>query len=125
MLQHFRWHAEGFLVGQELLWRQDWEDERQEKRSVRHQGRDDDRFEDAPVPALGEGLDEYRPAREKHGICDVKVIGSRALQDEQDENAHVDDAHHAVGSAALAEQVEVEAREPNRQVEGMHSKDLE
>jgi len=37
-------------------------------------------------------------------------------QDEQEKNAHVDNAHHAVGFAALAEQVEVEAREPDREV---------
>ncbi len=115
------------MVGQELFWRQDGEHERQHKRSDCHQGRDDDRFEDAPAPfpALDEGLDEYCPAREEHRICDAKVIGSCVLHDEQDENAHVDDAHHAVGFAAPAEQVEVEAREPNRQVEEVHSQELE
>ena len=52
-------------------------------------------------------------------------IGSRALQNEQDENAHVDDAHHAIAFSALAEQVEVQARAPDRQAEGVCSKDRE
>jgi hypothetical protein len=85
----------GFFVGQELLWRQDREHERQPKRRVRHQGRDDERFEDAPAafPTLDEELDEYRPARAEHGICGAKVIVFCVLRDKQDENAYADDAY--------------------------------
>ena len=68
--------------------------------------------------ALDERLDEQRPAREEHRICGGKVVVFCAPRDHQDEEAHVDDAHHAVRFAALATQVEVESREPDGEGEG-------